>query len=158
MAGAARHKQKEREMNYGHEEAEKINGIGIFCSDPRPEANLWKRAKKHLISPERRLSPILLLGGPVSLAYPEWLPTDFAFLINQLVVAMKKFPNAKEIIVAGHDCGYYTEIPPRLQATIAEKEKDIAVGAALLKRRFDLKVLAYFAKGGNDDGFKAIHF
>jgi hypothetical protein len=139
-------------------DARAISGICIYCSDPRP--NLWKRIKKHIISAERQLTPIALLGGPVCLANHEFLPIEYAVvMLRQIPFALQKFQNTREIIVVGHDCGYYEQIPRSKKVTIDEKEKDVAIAAALLKRHFgSQEVVAFFAKSGGDDGFKTVHF
>jgi len=53
-----------------------------------------------------------LLGGPISLAYPEHLPIEYALLmLRQIPFALSQFTNVEELIVVGHDCGYYAQIP-----------------------------------------------
>jgi len=138
---------------------EVINGVCVYCSDPRSKVGLWRRIKQHLVSPDRRIAPIGLLGGPISLAYPEYLPIEYALLmVQQIPFTLRKFPEVKEIIVVGHDCGYYEQIPHQKKATVARKKKDIAKAARLLKRHFpELAVVAFFADE-KSDGFERIQY
>ena len=80
-----------------------IPGICIYCSDPRLDANLWKLVKERLIQPKERFAPIGVLGGPISLANQEDLPIEYSFLMAQIYFALTTFPDAKNLMVIGHD-------------------------------------------------------
>lgn len=130
----------------------KINGICIFCADPTPGIDQWRRIKKHLISPERRLTGLGFLGAPMSLAHAEELPFEYGLLIvRQIPFHLKKFKGAEEIVIVGHDCGYYEELMSGRDFTVAEKEQDIINAVALVKKRFGLPTSGFFANGGADD-------
>lgn len=133
---------------------EVIDGIVIYCSDPRTEkANLWKDIKHYLIPHNQRWAPIALLGGPISLAHPTWLPIDFAFLIGQIEFALSQFKTAQKFIAVGHDCGYYGRMPHR-KFTLDDKKQDIHTIAEFLQERFKMAVRGHFKKP--DRGFETI--
>ena len=136
---------------------EKIVGGCVFCSDPTK--HLWKGIKTHLIAPDRRLAPLGLLGAPVALAYPEFLPIEYAVIvIRQIPFAMKKFPNLKEIIIVGHKCGYYANIPGHESATVTKMKDDLSIAAVRLRLLFPaLDISAYYAKDDGNDGFDPVH-
>ena len=135
-----------------------VDALVIYCCDPRQEVNLWKRIKKYLLVPHRtRATGVGILGGPISLAYPDYLPIEYALLtLKQIPFALRKFPKITKIIVVGHDCGYYDEIPGGSEFPVEKKMKDLRRAAALLRRLLPkLKVSAFFANE-EDDGFKRI--
>jgi hypothetical protein len=132
-----------------------IPGICIYCSDPRPEANLWKAIKQYLIPQGERLVPIGVLGGPICLANRDDLPKEFNFLMAQIHFVLTTFPDAKKIIVIGHDCGYYKQIT-RKEFTLEEKKTDLIKAANFIREQFPtLKIEAFFQDPGQV-GFKLL--
>jgi hypothetical protein len=134
---------------------EAVIGIGIFCSDPRPGANLWKEMKKRLVHVEETIVPLGVLGGPISLANQDDLPTEFNFLMAQIYFALATFPTAKRILVVSHDCGYYNQIRSRT-FTLLDKENDLIKVANFLKERFPELVVTTYFWTNKEAGFKKI--
>ena len=133
---------------------ESINGIVVFCTDPRTKnANLWKHIKNHLIPPDQRLAPVGLFGAPVALARPADFPIKFAAVMEDIGFALKKFAKGRFVVV-GHDCGIYTELT-RSKVTLGDKMNDIAIAADFLRGRFPgMPVSAFFKK--STSGFEEI--
>ncbi|MCX6721626.1 MAG: hypothetical protein NTY04_00300 [Candidatus Staskawiczbacteria bacterium] len=137
------------------EETRTAKKLIIYCSDTR--VDLWKRIKKHLIPAGEWWQPLGFLGGAISLAHSEHLPLEYAVLmVKQIPFAIRKFPTIKEVVLVGHDCGYYEDIPRGMNFTVEDKEKDLRKAAALLRRHFpNMKVSAFFAEK-KDSEFKRI--
>jgi hypothetical protein len=137
------------------------DGILIYCSDPDPEkANLWKDIKRCLIPEHERWVTIGLLGAPVALAHPAFIPIDFACIMGQIEFAQthKRFRHNAFMNVS-HDCAYYERITSlaRQNFTIGDKMADVATGVTLLKNRFQgVNVKGFFKKPGHP-GFEEIH-
>jgi hypothetical protein len=127
-----------------------VIGIVVFCSDPRPEARLREKIKQELISQEDMFAPISILGGPIALAHQNILRTDFNFLMAQFYFALGTFPGISRIIIVGHDCGFYTQIPGG-PFTIGQKREDIIKAATFLRKSFPrLTITAFFAQEENN--------
>jgi hypothetical protein len=137
------------------------DGVVLYCSDPDPEkANLWKDIKRDLIPENERWVPIGLLGAPVALAHPAFLPVDFACIMGQIEFAQThKHFRRKAFMVVSHDCGYYERIMPlaRRDFTIGDKMADVATGLVLIKSRFQVAIVKGFFKRPEHPGFEEIH-
>lgn len=132
--------------------AEEVVGIAIVCSDPR--ANLWKRVKQVVIPHGRIYVPISVLGGPISLVYPQELNLDHHTLLGQIHFALSGFPHTAEILSVTHDCGYYEKMGknPGLQT----KKEDAGRISAFIKAHFDLQVRSLFADDQESERFEEI--
>ena len=124
-------------------------GLVLMCSDHR--IKMWKGIKTHLLK-GRMFTQLGLLGLPTSLANPQWLPQDYgAIMDRQIPFALKNFPGIREIMVVGHDCGYYSEIPTKKNFTAEEKKRDLRKAITNLREHFpNLKVTAFFANASAD--------
>lgn len=84
--------------------------VFVFCADPREEADLEPKINQKLRKPGEKIIRLSVFGGPICLAYSRELKKDCDFLLRQLRFANKTF-GIKEIVLVGHDCGYYKCIP-----------------------------------------------
>lgn len=126
-----------------------VVGIVIFCSDPR--AGLWKKIKQELIQPEEMFAKVGVLGGPISLANPEHLPTECNFLLAQIHFVLGTLPDITRLVVIGHDCGFYKQITHK-KVTLNDKKEDLAKAAVFLKEHFPgLATTAFFENGRGFD-------
>ena len=145
------------------QEEMKYDGILLFCSDPDPEkANLWKDIKRCLIPENERWVAIGILGAPVILANPIFLPIDFACIVGQIEFAQahKRFRNGRKntFMIVSHDCGYYARITAITSQTftIDNKMADVPKGADILKERFQGAVVKGYFKIPGQPGFQEI--
>ena len=117
----------------------------IFCADPREEADLAEKVKQKLLAPDERAIFLSFLGGPVCLAYPENLAIDANWLLEHIRVSQQMFPELTEIVLVGHDCGYYANIPNMANASSSRKKGDIVKGTAFLEsQNLGLGISAYY--------------
>ena len=133
-----------------------VVGVCIFCSDPA--VGLWKRIKDRLILPEEMFGKVGVFGGPIALANQEALPEAFHFLMSQLHFAKGTFPSISRIMLVGHNCRFYKEVPQKQAATISEKKDDLARGAIFLKKRFSNMAITVFFAEDDSDGFIQVPF
>lgn len=148
---------------------EATDGICIICTDSTkgtdsaPGVDQWRRVKTHILIPQRRwMQKLGFLGAPMCVANSDYLPIEYALLmVRQIPTAKRKFPNIRDIFLIGHRCGYYTEVPPKSNFTIAEQQQDIILGVGILEKHFGsktllgLKISGFFAEEDND-GFRRI--
>jgi len=114
--------------------------IFIYCADPREEADLESKIFALLTDPEERVIRISLLGGPLALAYPEALKSVCSALLGQIRFATKRF-RVDEIVLVGHNCGFYSEIRERRP----NKKADLSRAAENVARYFrNARVKAVF--------------
>jgi hypothetical protein len=114
--------------------------IFIYCADPSEEADLERKISALLAEPEEKIIRISVFGGPIALAYPEALKSTCSVLLGQIRFAVKKFP-VDEIVLVGHNCGFYSEIRERRP----NKKADLARASENIARYFRcVKVTAVF--------------
>jgi len=132
---------------------EEVVGIAIVCSDPR--ANLWKRVKQFVIPHGRIYIPISILGGPISLIYPQELHLEHHTLLGQIHFGLSGFCKIREILSITHDCGFYEKMgrSPNIQV----KKEDACRIYGFLKAHFDLSITSRFADEENPEKFEEIY-
>ena len=117
----------------------------IFCADPREEADLGEKIRQKLLAPGERAIFLSFLGGPVCLAYPEDLKRDANWLLGHIRVSKQMFHDLTDIILVGHDCGFYTNIQNMANTRASRKRGDIIRGADFLKEQnLGLNISAYY--------------
>lgn len=115
--------------------------VFIFCADPREEADLDRKIKEKLLRPGEKPVKISVLGGPICFAHPEELEDEVKGVTKQLRFAHKVF-RFDEIVLVGHDCGYYANVSR--QHSSAEKKKDMSRAVSNLKKIFKNRITAYY--------------
>jgi hypothetical protein len=123
--------------------------IFIYCADPREEADLEEKINEQLLSEDERsgakkIIRLSFFGGPICLAHPDHLlKNDALWLLGQVRFAVKNFPGTNNVVLIGHDCGYYDCIP--LLADGAKKREDIKRGVYFLHKNIHgLVIDAYY--------------
>jgi len=124
----------------------------IYCADPRPEASLGRKINEVLIAQGEQVMRLCCFGGPIALAHPKEMAQTFAYMTDQIRFAVKCF-SPEEIVIVGHDCGFYNHFVALKGTSVAQKRKDIIVVMELLKKRYarnDVTVRAFFDVSSED--------
>ncbi len=120
-------------------------GIIIYCPDPRDP--LREEIERQLVPDQKdQFVFISVLGGPIALAYAKELKIDYNYLVSQILFAVKVFPTISQIILVGHDCGYYANISdPHYGTGVENKRHDLLDAKLSAKYLFTkLHVSAFF--------------
>jgi len=138
--------------------AHEVKRAFIFCSDPR--VKLRKAVEQQLVLPGERVIALSWLGGPIALSNREILPSDFAFIMNQISFLRRKFPTTTEINPVGHKCGYYENVSAE-SVNIERMEEDLVKAAFMIMATFDgIRSVPYYAHdidgNGHDFDFKEL--
>ena len=122
----------------------------IFCSDP--SVKLWRNVKQKLVLPEERVVALSWFGGPIALANREVLPSDFAFILNQISFLRMNLPAVTEINPIGHKCRYYGNVSSE-SVDIERMEEDLVQAAFMIMATFDgVSSAPYYAHDINGSG------
>ena len=125
--------------------------IVILCADPREQADLARKVDEKLLEPGEKIILISLLGGPICLAHPETLKVEADCLLKQIRDAQTIFPDADEVVLIGHECGFYSAVLGMMTSTEAKK-RDLAEGANFLVNNIcDIAVSAHFDISTEDE-------
>lgn len=127
--------------------------IFIICADPRDNANLPERAKK-LFRPNERPSCLCLYGATVILAHPKFFHNEFQTLLNQIRFHAKRIlaeDEDLEIVLVGHDCGFYINLPNRF-SHVSAKKRDLPRGAKNLQKYIRQAQVSTWFYVGDEEG------
>jgi len=133
--------------------------IFIYCADPREEADLGRKINDQLLSRserdgDERVSLLSFYGGPVCLAYPKHrlLENSAIWLLGQIRAGIKISPEISDVVLIGHNCGYYNYV--LILADEAKKREDLKTAARYLRKNIrTVKVAAYY---DNESSFEEI--
>jgi hypothetical protein len=133
--------------------------IFIYCADPREEADLERKINEQLLSRNERdgserVSLLSFYGGPMCLAYPKhrFLEDDAAWLLRQIRAGIKISPEISDVVLVGHNCGYYNYV--LILADEAKKREDLKTAARYLRENIrTVKVATYY---DNESSFEEV--
>jgi len=101
-------------------------GLRLFfhCSDPRDRADLETKINAVLLAPGEKINRIAVYGGPIVLAHPIVFREEANTMLRQINFAIENF-YPEEIVLVGHDCGFYSTVLSLAKLTLVDKKRDI---------------------------------
>lgn len=129
----------------------------IHCSDPRFQFAFNCFLANDLDLAQGQFIPIVIAGGPASLANPA-MAEEMQYINIQIVFFLNHFPSIKSIVLINHeDCGFYSKIPNPTGKKENREKDDAFIAAENTADRIasegicGVEVLAFYAKFANAD-------
>lgn len=129
--------------------------LAVYCSDPRFQHAFERFLRKELKLARGKFVPIVIAGGPGSLANPAMVE-EISVLKRQILFFLKHNPSVRSIVLINHeDCGFYRNVIPNHICKKNREREDAPVTAKVVIEHLnsngflDIEVTAYYASFAN---------